>query len=241
MAVTGSLEDISLASLISINCNEMKHASLRVNHQGQKAALFFEDGNVVHATLGSQEGQEAVYELLTWDEGEFELEHDIAVPRHTITSGWSGLVLEGMRRIDERAAGASEALMQGEEPDGHMGLEGMVRRLRSAEGVAGVVVVARDGIVLAYDLNNGTAGDTTEHGDANQPDREGAIAVFVGNAASQIGDALGFGTFVSGVVETASAQTKTLVLNQPDYYVGVLLAERASPALVATRLTALFQ
>lgn len=45
-----------------------------------------------------------IYELLTWDEGTFEIEQNVSPPKRTITTNWSGLLLEGMRRIDESAA-----------------------------------------------------------------------------------------------------------------------------------------
>lgn len=65
--------------------------------------MFFADGNVVHAELGSLVGEEAVYELLSWEDGPFELKMDISTSERTIDVGWSGLLLEGMRRIDEHA------------------------------------------------------------------------------------------------------------------------------------------
>ena len=104
-AVRGNLRSVSLPIVIQINCAEHNQARLRVRRRGQEGYIFFTDGNVVHATLGSRVGEEAVYELLTWEDGDFELEMGIPLPERTITTGWSGLLLEGMRRIDESAAG----------------------------------------------------------------------------------------------------------------------------------------
>lgn len=103
--VRGNLRTLSLPSIVQINCAEQNQACLRLKHRGQEARIFFADGNVVHAVSDSQVGEEVVYELLTWKDGEFELEMDVPSPERTITVGWSGLLLEGMRRIDERAAG----------------------------------------------------------------------------------------------------------------------------------------
>ncbi len=66
--------------------------------------MYFAGGNVVHATVGAHSGEEAVYELLTWEDGEFELESDVSPPERTITVNWSSLLLEGLRRIDEQTA-----------------------------------------------------------------------------------------------------------------------------------------
>ena len=229
-AVRGNLSTMSLANIIQINCAEYNQASLRLRQGGQEASIFFADGNIVHAALGSRVGEEAVYELLTWEDGEFELQMDIPPPEQTITTSWSGLLLEGVRRLDEKAAGFGQVAVRTANPEeiGAIGGEKvrgkMVQELASGlkeiESVVGVVITARDGTVLAHDLE----GD---------PQKDGAVAVFVGNAASQIGESLALGAFEWGTVAIGK-DTTMLVLEQPDYYVGLLLGERASPAIVAS-------
>jgi len=56
----------------------------------------------------------------------------------------------------------------------------------------------------------------------------------VGNAADQIGETMALGAFDWGVV--AMGRDRTLVLEQPDFFVGLLLTEKASPALVAAKV-----
>ena len=96
-----------------------------------------------------------------------------------------------------------------------------IQNLKAIEGVAGVVIAARDGVVLEHSLD----GD---------PDKEGAVAVFVGYAAAQVGQSLALGNFEWGTV--AIGKETMLVVEQPDFYVGLLLEEKASPALVASKL-----
>ncbi len=93
----------------------------------------------------------------------------------------------------------------------------VVRRLRRIPGVGGALRVARDGTVLAHDLD----GD---------PEPAAAVTVFVGNAANELGEALAVGFFERGSVVIGG--DRTLVVEQPDWFVGLLLEERASPDLV---------
>jgi len=102
--VHGNLRTLSLSTIIQINCEERNEACLRLRRRGEEGVVFFSDGDVVHAEVGSEAGEEAVYELLSWQEGDFEIEMGAQSPRRTIHNGWSGLLLEGMRRIDEHAA-----------------------------------------------------------------------------------------------------------------------------------------
>ena len=99
--VRGNLRSMSLPSIVQINCTERNRAHMRLRHHGQEASIFFADGEVVHAASGSLVGEEAIYELLTWDDAEFELEMGVPPPDRTVTAGWSGLLMEGIRRIDE--------------------------------------------------------------------------------------------------------------------------------------------
>lgn len=101
MAVQGNLKDISLSSLISINCNEMNRARLSIVKSGQQALVYFDEGNIVHAELDTREGEEVLFELLSWREGDFSLEQGIGPPKQSVHTPWSGLLLEGMHRIDE--------------------------------------------------------------------------------------------------------------------------------------------
>ncbi len=101
MAIEGNLQDLSLATLVQMICTEQIQARLTVRHNDREAQIYFDDGNIVHMTLDDREGEEVIYELLTWENGTFELEKDVPPPAHTVTSSWSGLLLEGMRRLDE--------------------------------------------------------------------------------------------------------------------------------------------
>lgn len=223
--VHGNLRSMSLPSIVQINCTEHNRARLRIRHSGEEGHIFFADGEVVHAAVGSRVGEEAVYAMLAWEDGDFDLEMDVSAPRRTITTGWSGLLLEGMRRLDESTVGLEE--LQEVEKEGVTDMiQDLTKALAKIEGVTGAVLAAHDGIVLTHELD----GD---------PEKEGAVAVFVGNAASQAGEILGLGPFEWGTVLVG--KETTLVLEQPDYYVGLRLGERASPAIVASRAEAVLQ
>ena len=230
MAVRGKLRDISLASLISVNCNEMNQARLAVRHGDREGVLFFADGTITHMTLGDQEGESVIHELLSWEDGEFELEPGVPAPKRTVNTPWSTLLLEGMQHVDESTPALAAMLEEPlpEDPPTSSEPDGEAQRLRALDGVIGAVIVARDGNVIAADMND-------------DPDKEGAVAVFVGSAASQIGESLALGPFERGVVETLGSGSRLLIIERPDYYAGLLLSERASPALVAAKVVSILQ
>jgi predicted regulator of Ras-like GTPase activity (Roadblock/LC7/MglB family) len=102
MSLTGNLRDMSVADLIQHNCTDQKKAQLTISHSGREAVLYFDAGNVAHASLDELEGEEVVYEILAWDDGTFSLSADIESPKTSINRSWSGLLMEGARRLDEQ-------------------------------------------------------------------------------------------------------------------------------------------
>ena len=209
MLIEGNLKELSLPTIIQLNCTERNTAEVSLKYQGEEGVICFAEGAIIHAVVGDLVGEEAVYELLAWPEGSFTVETG-AVPRErTVRADWNRLLMEGMRRIDEKELPS--------EPTTLDNLTALTQNLKSAAGVEGVVVISRDGIVLASDLE----------GDA---EKEGAVAVFVGVAADQVGESLNLTPFDWGLV--TMTKDRTLILERPDYFVGLLLGEKASPALV---------
>jgi hypothetical protein len=72
-----------------------------VGERGRQAAIYFRDGRVIDAEAGSLQGEDAVYRLLTWSEGEFEVVFRTVRRREVISMSSQALLMEGMRRLDE--------------------------------------------------------------------------------------------------------------------------------------------
>ncbi|MEO8704790.1 MAG: DUF4388 domain-containing protein [Kofleriaceae bacterium] len=72
-----------------------------VGDRGRQAAIYFRDGRVIDAEAGALQGEDAVYRLLTWSEGEFEVVFRTVRRREVIATSSQGLLMEGMRRLDE--------------------------------------------------------------------------------------------------------------------------------------------
>jgi predicted regulator of Ras-like GTPase activity (Roadblock/LC7/MglB family) len=218
MPVEGSLKELSLPNIIQLNCAEMNTARLSLRHGTREGIICFAEGAIVHAEVDDLVGEEAVYELLSWPDGSFVVETGVLAPERTISASWNELLLEGIRRIDE---GEPEIAMS---PTDDM--TALTQELRNIAGVEGAVTISRDGIVLGGDMDGNA-------------EKEGAIAVFVGNAAAQVGEGLDLSPFDWGLV--TMGKDRMLILEQPDFFVGLLLGEKASPALVSAEARRLLE
>lgn len=72
-----------------------------LGERNKQATIYFRDGRVIDAEAGSLQGEDAVYRLLTWNDGEFEVVFRTVRRREVIQTSSQGLLMEGMRRLDE--------------------------------------------------------------------------------------------------------------------------------------------
>jgi hypothetical protein len=74
--------------------------------------MFFAEGQINHAQYGKLKGDEAVYKVLTWTEGNFEIDFKGASQEQTTTQSTQGLLLEGLRMLDEANRDAEENVLE---------------------------------------------------------------------------------------------------------------------------------
>jgi len=101
MSLQGSLKHLHLADviqLISVSGKTGKFHLKKGDHLGQ---IYLKDGNIVHAEVDDIKGEEAVYELAIWNDGEFHFEPDVEPAVKTISKSNTNLLMEAARRLDE--------------------------------------------------------------------------------------------------------------------------------------------
>jgi hypothetical protein len=88
-----------------------KSCQLKLNNEGEKCEVFFVEGQVKHATYGSLLGDQAVFKVLRWTGGNFELNFEGKTDQETTQLNTQGLLMEGLRLLDEsqRDGGAEPA------------------------------------------------------------------------------------------------------------------------------------
>ncbi len=67
----------------------------------ERGTIFFRDGQVIDARLGKLRGVDAVYRMLLWDDGVFEIEFKMISRDNVVRCTIQAILLEGMRQVDE--------------------------------------------------------------------------------------------------------------------------------------------
>src|SRR5438093_2977117 len=100
----GTLSDLHMADVIQLKCMSGATAAIEFTAPtGERARVFFENGQVRHATAPGKEGMEAFNEIVTWKGGTISEISAGSSPR-TINLDWQVLLMEAMRKVDEAGA-----------------------------------------------------------------------------------------------------------------------------------------
>ncbi len=111
---SGKLSVMSLVTVLQVLSDSNRSGTLVVDRDGMKATIGFNNGHVFEVELGGVEGEEALYQMLSWEDGEFYLDPAQVPLDDRVQSGVMGLLMEGMRRLDE--ARRAQGLLGEEEP-----------------------------------------------------------------------------------------------------------------------------
>lgn len=99
----GKVVGLQLTDVIQMNCLSRLTTALTVTKDGERGTIYLNEGEVIHAECGSQKGTEAFYHILSWQEGEFISNIGVTPPMQTIYQNWEHLLVEAMRRSDEKS------------------------------------------------------------------------------------------------------------------------------------------
>jgi CheY-like chemotaxis protein len=103
--IQGRLEEMSMIDLMQSLEMGQKSCRLLVHHNGEQGELFFANGQCRDAKSGKIEGDDAVYRVVLWTAGDFEIDFNPhaanASTRTTTTRNTTGLLMEAMRLMDE--------------------------------------------------------------------------------------------------------------------------------------------
>jgi CheY-like chemotaxis protein len=100
--IQGRLEEMSILDLMQSLEMGQKSCQLTIRHDGEMCQMFFASGQCADAKLGAVDGEEAVFQVVRWPAGEFEIDFNSTNgSRSTISRTTTGLLMEALRLMDE--------------------------------------------------------------------------------------------------------------------------------------------
>lgn len=215
MAMNGNLRDMALADLIQHNCQDRKTARLAVRQGLYEASLYFDSGKVVHAEMDGLEGEEVIFQILRWEDGEFSLDVGVQAPASSIARSWSGLLLEGARRMDEDTL--SSVLSKKEETavpvkkKSELLAEALDELLAASSDIEGAGVVGIDGLVYSANVPQRGMDETMV----------GAAAAAAFGLSRRSAEQLKRGAFAQTLIQGEDGNIIVATLNSETIFVGL--------------------
>jgi hypothetical protein len=100
--VSGSLAELGLTDVVQVLAQGRKSGQLRVRSGNDQGEVHFLDGQIVNALWPNMRGEEAFFGLLGLSSGDFSFDPTFKPGARVINGSVEALMLEGVRRLDER-------------------------------------------------------------------------------------------------------------------------------------------
>ncbi len=103
VTLSGRLRFLPFGDLIQLLGSNGSTGVLRLVSQwaDDPGFVYFADGNPVNAQNGNKEGLDALYSMFGWVDGDFEFVSEPIIADKTITKSRMGIILEGMKLLDD--------------------------------------------------------------------------------------------------------------------------------------------
>ncbi len=161
----GYIQGITLPSFLQLLEMEQKTCTLTIRAHDRTGSIYFLKGKMINAETGDKKGEPAVYEMLTWEAPEIEIENVCRKKERTINRSLNHVLMEGFRLKDEAMKASQQAGPEGKTAGlagkteqsvisnrkevNVMAVQDKLKEFASIEGFAGAALYTPTGEALA--------------------------------------------------------------------------------------------
>jgi predicted regulator of Ras-like GTPase activity (Roadblock/LC7/MglB family) len=159
-------------------------------HGNNEGVIYFADGEIIHAVQGNLTGEEAIYEIIKWPGGNFNIHPEMTSNVCTIHYRTDFLLMEAVRRMDEERAGVGDSSnpTSGPSVTPRRTMSKVAARLQEINGVTYAVLLDKEGAPLQDSSMEAVAL-------ANK-------GFYLARTGTQLGDLMGLGEVKAAAVHT---------------------------------------
>jgi len=94
---SGTLNGMSLTDILQVLSMNKRNSTVKLVSGSKSGEIYFKEGRIYGAQTGSLNGENAVYELLSWESVNFWIGEDTESAEETISKDLHSLMVEGMK------------------------------------------------------------------------------------------------------------------------------------------------
>jgi hypothetical protein len=142
----GAVAGLSLTDVIQLKGHNKYTGCITVNYDGSEGVIYFADGEIIHAVQGEETGEEAIYKIIKWPGGNFNIHPEMTSNVCTIHYRTDFLLLEALRRLDEeRLGGVDPGSGKGPSVTPRRTMSKIAARLQEISGITYAVLLDKEG------------------------------------------------------------------------------------------------
>ncbi len=103
----GAVAGLSLTDVIQLKGHNKYTGAISVEYGESNGVIYFIDGEIIHAEQGEESGEQAIFNIIKWPGGTFNIHPEMTSNVCTIHYRTDYLLLEALRRLDEEKSGAT--------------------------------------------------------------------------------------------------------------------------------------
>ncbi|MBI5509664.1 MAG: DUF4388 domain-containing protein [Deltaproteobacteria bacterium] len=145
MALSGSLSDMNINDVLQLPAMGRQAGELKLDHNGQTARFYYNEGRIVHGVLGAKRDEDALVDALGWTTGDFTFTQGIAAPKKTIEEDLHRLLMRVAKKRDEQRKPAPAPASPGLRLESEEAKKGLQEAMGTHAGFVLLSFVTRDG------------------------------------------------------------------------------------------------
>lgn len=220
----GAIAGLSLTDVIQLKGHNKYTGAISVEYGNSKGVIYFVDGEIIHAEQGDESGEQAIYEIIKWPGGTFNIHPEMTTNVCTIHYRTDFLLLEALRRLDEEKAGASANKSAGPSVTPRRTMSKIAARLQEINNVTYAVLLDKQGAPVQDSSIEAAA--LSEKG------------VFLAKTGNTIGELMGLGELKAAAVHTADYNL--LLYDSKQHYLSIAVKPDCSLDSVEAEIKSAF-
>lgn len=185
----GAVAGLSLTDVIQLKGHSKYTGAITVEYKDSQGVIYFVDGEIIHAEQGDESGEQAIYEIIKWPGGTFNVHPEMTSNVCSIHYRTDFLLLEALRRLDEGNAGASQNKSAGPAVNPRRTMSKIAARLQEINHITYAVLLDKQGAPVQDSSIEAVA--------------LAAKGIFLANTGNQLGDLMGLGEIKAAAVQTS--------------------------------------
>jgi predicted regulator of Ras-like GTPase activity (Roadblock/LC7/MglB family) len=186
----GAVAGLSLTDVIQLKGHNKYTGAISVEYGESQGVIYFVDGEIIHAELGEESGEQAIYEIIKWPGGTFDIHPEMTSNVCTIHYRTDFLLLEALRRMDEENAGATANKSAGPSVTPRRTMSKIAARLQEITNITYAVLLDKQGAPVQDSSTEAVS--------------LAAKGVFLATTGNGIGELMGLGEIKAAAVHTTN-------------------------------------